>query len=203
MQCESPVNFWLNVSKALIDAYDYGHEHSTDKSTKLGATIVSSLKQDHQDFRPHYFGANRVSEELQNWEKVGRIGDLDSRPNKYYYTEHAERDALATLNRATVNRDSTWTMVCPWYACADCARAIVNSKVNIVIGHRSMLNHFLNSVDERARSQWMDSIYAGFKILEAGGVRHAYLDTPLIKFTQQGLQIVNRTVTISGKEYIV
>jgi dCMP deaminase len=51
-----------------------------------------------------------------------------SRPAKYVYTEHAERNAIyaaARLGQATLGA----TMYLPWYPCADCARALVQAGV--------------------------------------------------------------------------
>jgi len=50
------------------------------------------------------------------------------RPAKYKWTEHAERNAIynAAAN-GTALRGAT--MVMPWYPCADCARAIIQSGI--------------------------------------------------------------------------
>lgn len=42
------------------------------------------------------------------------------RPLKYKYIEHAERAA---------------TLYCPWFACTDCARAIILAGIREVVGH--------------------------------------------------------------------
>src|SRR6478752_7606232 len=60
--------------------------------------------------------------------------DLFERPKKYAYIEHAERNVLF---------DSVWrqsghihTLVVPWAACADCARAIVQCGVHTLVRHQ-------------------------------------------------------------------
>lgn len=54
------------------------------------------------------------------------------RPAKYAYTEHAERNAIyaaARFGRSTVEA----VMYLPWYPCADCARALVQSRVRELV----------------------------------------------------------------------
>ncbi len=53
-------------------------------------------------------------------------------PLKYKYTEHAERNAI--YNCAKYGR-SLWgsTMYLPWYPCADCARAIIQSGIKELV----------------------------------------------------------------------
>lgn len=54
------------------------------------------------------------------------------RPAKYRWTEHAERNAIYNAARTGVS-----TMGCtaylPWYPCMDCARALVQSGIIIVV----------------------------------------------------------------------
>lgn len=82
--------------------------------------------------------------------------DLLERPKKYAYIEHAERNALFTALRFHTGRPHT--LVCPWAACADCARAIVQSGVKVLVRH------------EREGGRWSGSIEDGDNILRAGGV---------------------------------
>lgn len=62
--------------------------------------------------------------------------DVDARhdrPAKYMWTEHAERNAIYN---AAANGHSTrgCTMYLPWYPCADCARAIIQSGITTIVG---------------------------------------------------------------------
>lgn len=54
------------------------------------------------------------------------------RPAKYKWTEHAERNAIYN---AAANGHPTkgCTMYLPWYPCADCARAIIQSGITAVV----------------------------------------------------------------------
>lgn len=61
--------------------------------------------------------------------------DVDARhgrPAKYKWTEHAERNAIYN---AAANGHSTrgCTIYLPWYPCADCARAIIQSGIARIV----------------------------------------------------------------------
>lgn len=54
--------------------------------------------------------------------------DRHARPAKYAWTEHAERNAIYNAARHG-GVPFGCTLVTPWYPCADCARAIVQSGI--------------------------------------------------------------------------
>ena len=54
------------------------------------------------------------------------------RPAKYHWTEHAERNAIYNAARIGTPLDGC-TIYMPWYPCADCARAIVQSGIVEVV----------------------------------------------------------------------
>ena len=56
------------------------------------------------------------------------------RPAKYKYIEHAERAAIYAAARYGTPTQSA-TLYCPWFACTDCARAIILAGVKEVVGH--------------------------------------------------------------------
>lgn len=86
--------------------------------------------------------------------------EMLERPLKYSYIEHAERNALyaALSDSIELYGRVPHIMVCPWAACADCARAIVQSGVKYLIRH------------EHEGSHWNDSITIGDEMMWAGGV---------------------------------
>lgn len=85
--------------------------------------------------------------------------DLLERPKKYAYIEHAERNSLYD---ALSNGDGQpYLMVVAWAACADCARAIVQS------GVRHVVRHVLDGTDDHT---WKESIADGDAIMAAAGV---------------------------------
>lgn len=60
--------------------------------------------------------------------------DRLAHPTKYSYMEHAERHAIYRAARAGISTDGA-TLYCPWFACSDCARAIILAGVTRVVGH--------------------------------------------------------------------
>lgn len=87
---------------------------------------------------------------------------LHDRAMKYRFVEHAERAVIYRAIRDGMHlRDKA--MVCPWAACADCARAIVGVGINVLYVHKEALEY-------GSSGRWDDSIQAGMQILEEGGV---------------------------------
>lgn len=87
------------------------------------------------------------------------------RPTKYSYIEHAERSAIYTAARHGTQTFGA-KLYCPWFACTDCARAIICAGIREVIGH----------IRTRAATpeRWTKSIVlAESMLIEAGvGIRH-------------------------------
>lgn len=57
------------------------------------------------------------------------------RPLKYEVIEHAERNSIYSAARLGWSTQDS-TMVVPWAACADCARAIIQSGVKRLVRHK-------------------------------------------------------------------
>lgn len=92
------------------------------------------------------------------------------RPEKYQWIEHAERNALYKGFRNGVDPNGL-TMLCPWAACADCARGIVQSGLRRLV----TLRPIQNDTNER----WDASIRVGMTILEEAEVEVVFIDGPL------------------------
>jgi len=79
------------------------------------------------------------------------------KPEKYVFTEHAERNAIYACARLGHSTEGA-TIFLTWFHCADCARAIVQSGIKKLVGYEP---------------DWSEERY-GFKdartILEEGGV---------------------------------
>lgn len=92
------------------------------------------------------------------------------RPEKYMFIEHAERNVIYAAARAGIGTHGA-TLYCPWFACADCARAIIQCGVAKVVGH----------VKPRlcTPTRWKSSIAAADAMLWEAGVEMLFLDEPL------------------------
>lgn len=88
------------------------------------------------------------------------------RPNKYQYIEHAERNCIYRAARYGISTFGG-TMVCPWAACSDCARAIIQAGVQTLV---------TLSPTDNTNERWMDSIAIAMQMLKEGGVTVHYLE---------------------------
>lgn len=142
----------MNKLDYLRLAYKTAVDYSTDPSTQNGAVIVVGDR--------FVTGANHfpkgVVENVDRWK----------RPLKYFYVEHAERDVIFKAAKLGVPTDGA-IMYCPWAACADCARAIIQSGIVKVVVHHDPLNTTRFGLP--VSQQWVDSIKISNQMfLEAG-----------------------------------
>ena len=93
---------------------------STDESTHAGAVIV----------RPD----NSVVSTGYNGPVRGEDNPPQTRPEKYLYFEHAERNAIFNAAKHGSSLDGCKLYV-NFVPCADCARAIVQSGIKEIIVH--------------------------------------------------------------------
>jgi dCMP deaminase len=140
-------------------AYNVAIVHSTDPSTQNGAIIVDPLYRRMLSQGANHFPAH-VVESLDRWE----------RPIKYSYVEHAERNAIYAAAKIGVGLDGA-TMYCPWAACADCARALIQSGIRRLVTHKMMA--------DATPSHWKESINIAWKMLCEAGVIHDELIIPI------------------------
>jgi dCMP deaminase len=123
---------------------------SPDPSTQVGAVLV---KPGH----PHYL-ARSCNRFTAGWKPTA----LDfERPRKYSMVEHAERNAIFTAAREGISTKGC-TLYTTWAACAECARAIVESGITRLVRHYPPL--------DEATERWLASVTLGDQILKAGGI---------------------------------
>lgn len=99
---------------------------------------------------------------------VHKTDDRLQRPLKYAYIEHAERNVIyraALLGTPTRKA----TLYCPWFACAECARAIICAGITRVIG----LAH------PPAHGSWQGSCDRGDEMFREAGVEYHRLEEKL------------------------
>ncbi len=102
---------------------------SPDDSTKVGCVITT------KDHVPVAMGYNGLPRGIEKTEELNKI--LQKRPDKYFYYEHAERNAIYNAGRIGVRmEDLGHTMYISWIPCADCARAILQEGVKELVIHK-------------------------------------------------------------------
>ena len=94
---------------------------SKDQSTQIGAVIVG------QDNEVLSTGYNSFPRGLQD-----NMDERQERPEKYFWFEHAERNAIYNAARIGVSLKNSTIYLTSGIPCMDCARGIVNSGVKIV-----------------------------------------------------------------------
>jgi len=138
---------WLR--EAYVEA-----THSPDKSTQNGALIINESSVLTR-------GCNRFPNGVED--KSERY----DRPLKYKWTEHAERNVIyRAANLGFSTKDAI--MVCPWAACSDCGRAIINSGIRQLVTHKQ--------AHDRSPPFWAEEIEIAFTMLAEAGIEVVMFD---------------------------
>lgn len=95
-------------------------------------------------------------------------------PLKYVAFEHAERNAIYRAARQGIATEGL-TLVCPWAACTDCARAIIQAGVKELITQHP---DSATSTDPGS-ADWNTSIKEAMRMLAEAGVKVTYYDGPI------------------------
>lgn len=134
---------------------------SKDTSSKLGCVIVGP---DHEVRSIGYNGIPRGCVDK------GR----NKRPLKYFYQEHAERNAIFNAARMGLSVKSC-TLYVTGMPCADCARAIIQSGVNRVV-----ISGLWDWSTSRSKKKWVESTEHSKKMLNEAGVSVEAYRGPLV-----------------------
>lgn len=140
----------LLMRVGLVFAYEEA-KLSPDKSTQNGAIIVSEGRY----LTKVACGCNTLPAGVKH------SPERFDRPKKYEFTEHAERNAIYHAARRGKATEGL-TMICPWFACADCARAIIQAGIVRVIGHKPMF--------DETPEHWKASIASAFEMFAEAGI---------------------------------
>jgi dCMP deaminase len=126
---------------------------SKDTNTKTGAVITDA---DHRILSVGYNGFPSGCND--------NILERYQRPAKYFYTEHAERNAVFNAAKNGVRlKDST--MYIMWFPCADCSRSIIQSGIKKVVCYKP----------DFTIPKWGESFKAGHEMLTEAGVEILYV----------------------------
>ena len=135
----------LTYRGLLTGCEQYAAGQSDDPVRQVGAKIVDKHGQ------VVSFGANHLPRGVL-WDQR-RV----TRPLKSIFLEHAERDAIYHAARWGIRLDGA-TMVAPWAACAECARAIIAAGITSLVRRPIPLD------------RWSYSIGLGDQMLREAGV---------------------------------
>jgi dCMP deaminase len=143
----------IQLLKYMKQAYKLASVESTDPSTQNAALLIAGNTFLCGDTNHFPLG---VIESAERWE----------RPTKYQYVEHAERNVIFKAARMGIKTKGL-LMVCPWFACQDCGRAIIQAGITEVVGHDLELHK--NSVS------WQQSIAVAYQMLSEAGVKMRHI----------------------------
>lgn len=151
---------WMNWDSYFMNMVYLVASRSKDQSTHLGAVIVGP------DREVRSTGYNSFVRGIQD-----QVPERQERPEKYYWFEHAERNAVYNAARIGVS-----TKGCIMYTngipCADCARAVVQSGIVEVVVDRQWNE---NNVDV-----WLEHAKRSLQMFTEAGIRVRYLEFELV-----------------------
>jgi dCMP deaminase len=148
---------WVNYYRQLANTVKL---KSKDKYTQIGAVIVGK-------------GGEIVSTGYNSFPR-GLDDGLDfrqERPEKYYWFEHAERNAIYNAARIGVSTKGTTIYLSCGLPCADCARGIINSGIKRI---------FCERVDVTKGELWKESQERSWDMFMETGVKVCFYDDHII-----------------------
>lgn len=139
---------------------------SKDPSTKIGAVIVGP------DQEVRSTGYNGLPRGVND-----NIPERDTRPTKYFYYEHAERNAILNAARMGIRTEGC-TMYTPGLPCADCCRAIIQSGIKkLIFDWRWDAEARLNT---ESNQKWLESCSYSKNMFSESGVEVVEYSGPLM-----------------------
>ncbi len=155
-------DLWFNLNY-LRRAYTNARTMSDDPSTQNGAVLVPR----HNRATDYVYGANMLPRGIKIPKKVIAAW---TKEQKRRWMCHAERVVIHKAALRGIPTEGA-TLYCPWFACMDCARAIIESGITRVIGHEQMRR--------KIHPAWIEEIEEAGVMLDRAGVRREYLDADL------------------------
>jgi len=166
-----------NELDILKSAYQVANM-SKDPSTQTGAVLINT----------EFGGLAFVSAGYNNFPRnVGQTEErMKDRDTKLAYIEHAERNAIFSAAQIGYSIRHL-TLYAPWFACADCGRAIIQAGIKEVVGHTLM--------DEITPDRWKQSIDFARRMMLEAGVKMRWISAPIegvnIRFNGQLISLVD------------
>lgn len=148
---------WVSYYKQLANTVKL---KSKDKYTQIGAVIVG------KDGEIVSTGYNSFPRGLDDG-----LDYRQERPEKYYWFEHAERNAIYNAARIGVSTKGTTMYLSCGLPCADCARGIINSGIKRI---------FCERVDVTKGDMWKESQERSWDMFMETGVKVCFYDDHVI-----------------------
>lgn len=140
----------------------YEARRSEDKDTKVGCVIVD------KDNLPISYGYNAFPEGIE------KSDERLTSPEKYFWIEHAERNAIYNTVRTGKGIPQGSTMYITWLPCTDCMRAIIRSGISRLVVHKQ--GDILYRKLAGNSNTWEESSKRVLKMIDESGIEFQYLD---------------------------
>ena len=140
---------------------------SRDEHTHVGSVIVDS---DNVLVSTGYNSYPRNIEPDPEGKRASREGG-----EKYYWMEHAERNAIYNAaRRGTVLKGCR--LYVPWTPCCDCARGIIQTGISEVIIHKNGEDFY----NQNTSGQWLESHKRTQEMFKEAGVNIRYIECQIV-----------------------
>lgn len=149
----------MNWDTYFRDIANQVKKKSKDQNTQIGAVIVGK-------------GKEIVSTGYNSFPR-GINDDVlqrQERPEKYYWFEHAERNAIYNAARIGVSTEGCTMYVTCGIPCADCARGIINAGIILLVCEK----HPTVATDVR----WQQHSERSLQMFREAGVQVVYYPSP-------------------------
>ena len=146
----------MNWDEYFINIAEQVKLKSKDEKTQIGVVVVG------KDNEIVSTGYNSFARGIND-----DIDERQERPEKYFWFEHAERNAIYNAARIGVSTLGTTMYMTCGMSCSDCARAIINSGVSKIV---------LRKGKGAKGDKWNESSVRSMKMFEEAGVIVEYYD---------------------------
>lgn len=148
----------MNWNEYFLNIAEVVKQKSKDKSTQIGAVIAGS--------------GNAVLSTGYNSFPRGIDDDVDERqerPEKYFWMEHAERNAIFNAARIGVSLVGSTIYITSGIPCCDCTRGIISSGITTV---------YCKKTDTTAnRSLWDEHAIRSLQMFKEANVEVIYYES--------------------------
>jgi dCMP deaminase len=145
----------MNWTEYFLNIAEQVKLKSKDKSTQIGAVIVGV---DNEVLSTGYNSFPRGLDDTKE--------ERQERPEKYFWFEHAERNAIYNAARIGVSLKNSTIYLTSGLPCMDCARGIVNSGIKVV--------WCKTECTTKNKEKWVESQMKSQQLLNECGVQVYY-----------------------------
>lgn len=146
----------MNWDEYFINIAEQVKLKSKDRKTQIGVVVVG------KDNEIVSTGYNSFPRGIND-----NLNERQERPEKYFWFEHAERNAIYNAARIGVSTLGTTMYMTCGMSCSDCARAIINSGVSKIV---------LRKGKGAKGDKWNESSIRSIQMFKEAGVIVEYYD---------------------------